>query len=644
MNPIAFDAYSPVYQRVIDGVITAVALWLAFEVLFEGHISASAAVQMWGFLLAVPLARIAANELMHCYRTIWRYVGLQDVMVLASAYAAVSFTLLILRYASPDVDLRIPLGVIVIELLLSFSGAAAARVARRILYERSAAAKLIGNTGGRVLLIGAGRAGVNIANQLRANGNMHVVGFLDDDPKKVGLVVAGLKVLGPVSMLSAAAARQKIDRVVVCIALPPRQLLRRVWAMCELLGTTVKIVPTLGEILEQKNHLVNLKNVEMNDLLGRRPIEQFSDDPEIIAAYAGKRILITGAGGSIGSELALQLSKANPRALLLLDKDENGLNDTYSRLQNGARGQTSAAVADLRFSERLRGVLEGFRPDVVFHAAAHKHVHLMETNPCEAITNNVSGTRNLVEQSLAVGVSRFVQVSTDKAVNPTSVMGASKRICEMIVQQHGSHQKALFCCVRFGNVLGSRGSVVPIFQEQIQRGGPVTLTHPDAQRFLMTIPEAVSLLIQAGSLANNRDIFVLDMGAPVMIQKLAEDLIELSGLSLNRDIRIEITGLKPGEKVSEVLIEASSELHPTRIEKINAISTRVFNVPAFVNDIRALERSAWEGRSEEVYRHLAKLDIGYGSQLPSRPWPFSPRRVAAAAASSASSMLSPEPS
>jgi hypothetical protein len=191
---------------------------------------------------------------------------------------------------------------------------------------------------------------------------------------------------------------------------------------------------------------------------------------------------------------------------------------------------------------------------------------------------------------------------------------------------------------------GSRGSVVPIFQEQIQRGGPVTLTHPDAERFLMTIPEAVSLLIQAGSLANNRDIFVLDMGAPVMIQKLAEDLIELSGLSLNRDIRIEITGLKPGEKLSEVLIEAGSELHPTRIENINAISTRAFNVPAFANNIQALERSAWEGRSEEVYRHLAKLDIGYGSDLPSRPWPFSPIRAAAAAASSASGMLAPEPS
>ncbi len=413
------------------------------------------------------------------------------------------------------------------------------------------------------------------------------------------------------------------------IASPPRETLRRFWALSELLGITVKTVPTLAEILERKIKVVNLRNVEMNDLLGREPIEQPADDPEVNAAYSGRRILITGAGGSIGSELALQLSKANPRALLLVDKDENGLNDTYSRLENGTRAQASAVVADLRFAERLRGVMNTFRPEVVFHAAAHKHVHLMETNPCEAITNNVTGTRNLVEQSLALGVSRFVQVSTDKAVNPTSVMGASKRVCEMIVQAHSSRQKALFCCVRFGNVLGSRGSVVPIFQEQILRGGPVTVTHPEAQRFLMTIPEAVSLLIQAGALANNRDIFVLDMGAPVMIHKLAKDLIELSGLSPNHDIRIEITGLKQGEKLSEVLIEASSELHPTHVEKIKAISTRAFDVVAFGNHVRALERSAWEGHSEEVYLELAKLNIGYASQIPTRPRPFSTRIVAA---------------
>jgi len=229
---------------------------------------------------------------------------------------------------------------------------------------------------------------------------------------------------------------------------------------------------------------------------------------------------------------------------------------------------------------------------------------------------------------VAIGVERFVQVSTDKTVNPSSVMGASKRICEMIIQAKGRQGNTQLCCVRFGNVLGSRGSVVAIFQEQIQRGGPVTLTHQDAQRFLITIPEAVSLVIQAGTLANNRDIFVLEMGPPVMIQKLAKDLIELSGLSPNRDIRIEIIGLKQGEKLTEVLMDDRSELRPTHLEKIKAITTATFDFAAFVNRVRVLERSAWEGDAEEVYRQLADLNIGYKGEVPMRPWPVPPNRVA----------------
>jgi FlaA1/EpsC-like NDP-sugar epimerase len=285
-------------------------------------------------------------------------------------------------------------------------------------------------------------------------------------------------------------------------------------------------------------------------------------------------------------------------------------------------------------------MLETFRPEAVFHAAAHKHVHLMEVNPCEAITNNVTGTRNLVEQSVALGVSRFVQVSTDKAVQPTSIMGASKRVCEMIVQAQVRRGNGLFCCVRFGNVLGSRGSVVPIFQEQIRHGGPVTVTHQDAQRFLMTIPEAVGLLIQAGTLANNRDIFVLDMGEPVLIHKLAEDMIELSGLLPNRDIRIEITGLKPGEKLSEVLIDNASELHPTSVEKIRAIKTEIPEAAIFATRLRGLERAAWEGNVKDVYQQLAALNIGYAAPVPARMWPVTPTRVIQAPA--AARALAPE--
>lgn len=298
-------------------------------------------------------------------------------------------------------------------------------------------------------------------------------------------------------------------------------------------------------------------------------------------------------------------------------------------------------MADLRFPERLRRVFESLHPEIVFHAAAHKHVHLMEINPCEAIANNVTGTRNLVEQAVAGGVIRFVQISTDKAVNPTSVMGASKRVCEMIVQAQEDRQRTQFCCVRFGNVLGSRGSVVPIFQQQILRGGPVTVTHPEAQRFLMTIPEAVCLLIQAGTLAHVREILALDMGEPVLIKNLAQDLIELSGLSPTRDVRIEITGMKLGEKLSEVLLDDSREtMQPTRLHKIQSITTQTFDRAQFAHRLRLLEKSAWQGDAEEVCRNLASLGIGFDRGYAQRLWPGGERRSIAAGSAASVAVLS----
>ncbi len=315
----------------------------------------------------------------------------------------------------------------------------------------------------------------------------------------------------------------------------------------------------------------------------------------------------------------------------LLDKDENGLNDAYLRLANCCKA--TPLIGDIRFSGRLRTIFETFHPEVIFHAAAHTHVHLVETNACEAITNNVTGTRNLVEQSLAFGVSRFVQVSRDKAVNPTSIMGASKRLCEMIVQSQRHGHETLFCCVRFGNVLDSRGSMVPIFQQQIARGGPVTVTHPDAKRYLMTIPEAVGLLIEAGTLAGSGKLFVLDRGEPVLIRHLARDLIELSGLSPSRDIRVEITRLKPGEKVCEQLLDVDTEsMQPTLLHKVCTIHTADFDTAAFARKLRALEKAAWDDDAEDVHRKLADLGIGFVYDTPVRLWPVNTRPLASASA------------
>ncbi len=633
MRKIPFDPYSALNQKIIDAFIAGLSFLVAYPALFEGPVPTSSAVQMWLLLPAVMVGHVLANTLLGTYRLIWRYVSLHDAIVLARNYALFPGLLLGLHYGAPLslTIIKVPVGIIVVEYLLSLVGGLAARACRRLLYEGITARALNGKKATPVLLIGAGRAGVKTANEVRAQIDLRPVGFLDDDPTKAGSVISGLRVMGPLSSLGRVIQQDGVRQVILCIAKPPREMLRRVWATCELLGVPVKMVPSLEEILHGRVNIANFRDVEMKDLLGRDPIEGSGGETELASTYAGKRILVTGAGGSIGSELALQLSKLCPSNLVLLDKDENGLNDAYVHLHSCGGVKVTPVVADLRFPDRLRSVFETFHPEIVFHAAAHKHVHLMEINPCEAIANNVTGTRNLVEQSVASGVARFVQISTDKAVNPTSIMGASKRVCEMIVQSQGDRQRPLFCCVRFGNVLGSRGSVVPIFQQQILRGGPVTVTHPEAQRFLMTIPEAVCLLIQAGTLAHARDIFVLDMGEPVLIKKLAQDLIELSGLSPNRDVRIEITGMKSGEKLSEVLVDDNRErLRPTCLHKIQSITPQPFDATEFAHRLRTLERSAWQGDAEEVYRNLAALNMGFVYQGTQRAWPGSLRRPAAA--------------
>jgi len=482
----------------------------------------------------------------------------------------------------------------------------------------------------RVLLLGAGRAGVVLSKEIAPHLDVKLVGFLDDDPKKHGMVINGLPVLGPIAALESAVNEHHVKEVIVCAPRISRDVLRRVWAVCEQLVVEVKIVPSLEEIRQGKVNIAAFRHVAMSDLLGRESVAfgLSSSDAEF---YRGKRILVTGAGGSIGSDLAFQLCGVDPEQLILLDKDENGLNDAYLRIQAHFPGvPVQPVVADIRFPERLHCIFASVRPTIVFHAAAHKHVHLMELNPAEAVLNNVAGTLNLVEQCVAARVSTFVLVSTDKAVRPTSVMGATKRVCEMIVQSHHKNETSHFCCVRFGNVLGSRGSVVPIFREQIANGGPVTITHPEARRFLMTIPEAVCLLIQAGTLSSSGNTFVLEMGDPVLIQSLAQDLIELSGLRLGRDIKIQMTSLRGGEKLDESLADESTEkLLPTRFAKIHMINGAPSSSVKFNEQVRALLSSASRGARQEIYEILSDLNIGF--QMPTIKNPGGHEGAAAAA-------------
>jgi len=613
-------AKSGIYTRadkaLVDACIFSCAIFLAYLIRFEGLPPWPALKQ---FLLWFPYlvaARIYINWKLGIYRSIWRYVSLPDAISLGRSMATISLFLLLLRFLYPKSApfafwLKVPLSVIALEYFLSVAGSLGVRALRRLYYQNE------GNGNGgftkptRILLVGAGQAGVRLAKEMEANPQTELVGFLDDDFRKVGAVINGVRVLGPTSFMATAVKEHKVDQVVIAITRPPRATLKRVWALAEHLAVEMKIIPTLEEILHGQVNIAAFREIKMDDLLGRETVELSEGAAEVGTSYHGARILITGAGGSIGSELAHQLFNFKPEQLILLDKDENGLHEVSSHLGAEGGGPTlHPVVADIRFRERLKAVFAEFQPDIVFHAAAHKHVPLMELSPCEAVLNNVMGTRNLVEESQASGVSRFIFISTDKAVKPLSVMGATKRVGELIIQAHSENgQNTRFSAVRFGNVMGSRGSVIPLFQKQILRGGPLTLTHPDMKRYMMTIPEAVRLVIQAGALASSGEIFVLDMGDPVPIVDLANDLIELSGLRPGKDIQIEITQLRPGEKITEELFDPEIETaSPTKFDKIWVVRPRALHVAGFQKKLAALEHAASCNAVQEVHRLLPEFN------------------------------------
>jgi FlaA1/EpsC-like NDP-sugar epimerase len=628
MKTKGYQLYSLVNQRIVDALIAGFSFYLAYQIRFEWHVPGASAYQMWALLPAIMLGRLLIGSVLGSYRLIWRYIGLDDAIILAQNNAVFSLVLLPVRLIAPKSLwlIKVPLSIIIVEFVFTLALMLAARSLRRLQIE---GLNRFSQDRVRVLLLGAGRAGVALSKEIGASrGDAQHIGFLDDDPNKFGKVINGLRVLGPLTSLEAVVRKHRVQEVIVCIPQIPRESLRRVWAVCEQLAVPVKVVPTLEEIRKGKVNIAAFRHIEMNDLLGREPISLgFSEND--VDFYRGKRILITGAGGSIGSELAYQLCSVDPEQLILLDKDENGLNDSYLRLRTRAPGLSIyPVVADLRFPDRLRSIFEALSPDVVFHAAAHKHVHLMQMNPAEAVLNNVVGTMNLVDKSIAFGVSTFVMISTDKAVKPTSVMGATKRICEMIVQAQHRNGDGNFCCVRFGNVLGSRGSVVPIFREQIAKGGPVTITHPDARRYLMTIPEAVCLLIQAGTLSSSGKTFVLEMGEPVLIHSLAQDLIELSGLRVGRDIKIQMTSLHQGEKLDEVLADDSTEqLLPTRFDKIHMINDIEVDSGFLSKKLRQLQAAAHRESREEIFAIFRDLNIGF--QTPALDIDLGPKAPAA---------------
>lgn len=552
----------------IDMVLAALSAWGAYAMRFGFPIPILHRRSEIVYIALSIAVKLAVELFFKLYRQSWRNIGIRDLIQL---FRAVVVLLLILATASflLGTDYRISRSIPSIDALLTFICWGGVRLAARIFQEERLRSLRKGDDK-RVLIIGAGEAGTMIAREMlrHPEAGLLPVGFLDDDPGKIGTTFVGYPVFGRVDLLAAVTKKMAVDEILIAIPSARGDVIRSILDAARDEEIPARIIPGVWEVISGKVSISSIRNVEVEDLLNRDPVQLDLD--EIAGYIRDKRVLVTGAGGSIGSEIVRQILPFFPRHVVLLGRGENSLFQIQQELRTRSFSAFTVVVADVRNRERMSRVFDHFQPQVVFHAAAHKHVPLMEENPEEAVLNNVFGTKNLVDLSLSGGVEAFVNISTDKAVNPTSVMGASKRVAEMVVRNAAmkAAEGQVFVSVRFGNVLGSRGSVIPIFKEQIRRGGPVTVTHPDMTRYFMTIPEAAQLVLQAGGMKRNGSVFVLDMGEPVKIVDLARDLITLSGFVPGEDIEIVFTGMRQGEKLFEELLTAEEGTEASHFKKI----------------------------------------------------------------------------
>jgi len=531
------------------------------------------------------------------YKRAWQFASVGEMILIFKAVTIAMVASYLLASAFYPGRISIAVAIRIYESSLLLIGAS--RFGIRIIKDNYA--KQISTRSNKALIIGAGQCGVFVARELRMNANSNIIalGFIDDDPNKRNQKVMGLSVLGGRDEILSLSKLHNISDIIIALPSVSRKEVSQIIAICKQTSAKLKIVPQINDLLEGKVSLQMLRDVEVEDLLGREPVVLESDG---ISNYLeDKVVLVTGAGGSIGSELCRQISRFNPNKLLLLGHGENSIYQIHRELQGKVR-ELVPIIADVQDKKRLEQIFEKYKPQVVFHAAAHKHVPLMEENPSEAIKNNVFGTRNVADCADRFGANSFVLVSTDKAVNPTSIMGTTKRIAEMYIQCLARQSKTSFSAVRFGNVLGSRGSVIPLFKEQIAKGGPVTVTHPEMIRYFMTIPEASRLVIQAGAYAKGGEIFVLDMGEPVNISNLARDLIRLSGFEPDVDIQIKYSGIRTGEKLYEELLLQEEGMTDTAHNRIFIGKPASFEREDIELELRRLERIL--GQDKEMIQDL----------------------------------------
>jgi FlaA1/EpsC-like NDP-sugar epimerase len=609
----------PVYTRralefAADALLCAAAFVLAFKLRFldvPGGIPERYEAMLVGSIAFVALGKALVIELFGLHQQWWRYFRLPDLWPLVRALAVAS-ALLVLIFAllQPYPD-SLPRSVVIFDFVLSAVFCGGARLARRSLAERPARRAAARRSRG-VLVVGAGSGGQMVVRELKLNPNLgaRAIGFIDDDPRKRGMRTEGLKVLGTTDEIGAICDRLGPDEVVIAIPSAPGVLRGKVVAECRERGIPVRTLPTVFELLRGGVQLTRqLREVRVEDVLGRDPVVMELD--RVGAYLADKRVLVTGAGGSIGSELCRQIARVRPQLLVMLDHAEDNLFE-IDREMTGRWHFTrvESVLADCKEGDRMLEVMQRFRPEVVFHAAAYKHVPLMEANPLEALRNNAIATQVTAKTAAAAGAERFVLVSTDKAVNPRTVMGATKAMAEWIVEAAGQRTpQTKFTIVRFGNVLASSGSVVPIFRAQIEQGGPVTVTHPEMSRYFMTIPESVQLVIQAGDLGGSSgEVFVLEMGEPVRIIDLARNMIRLAGYEPDADIAIEIVGVRPGEKIHEELFNRDERSQPTSAERIvRAVRVDPLDPEWVEETVARLEALVASGDEAGLAQHVVEL-------------------------------------
>lgn len=554
-------ANSPGLRRaaamVVDALIVFESLVVALLFRFDGAVPPRFWGNLWPFAGLSVVVFVALLYESGIYRNVLRYTGVYQGVRVASATAVATGVLMLANLGWDAVWNRpMPVSVVLVGSVLAYVQLVAVRLYPRVFYELSL--REVGERE-RALIMGAGEDGVTLARQLwrTPDADLKPVGFVDEDEGLRGKQIEGVPVLGGVEDIEQIAEERGIGQILIALPEATSEEIDRIWRECVKTEAKIKVVPKLSEFLAQGE--LGLREIQIQDLLGRLPVEI---DLDILAEFiSGKRVLVTGAGGSIGSELSRQISRLGPAKIVLLDRDESALYYLNEELRRGGVHAAEAVVGDVTSADRVRALFEELRPHLVFHAAAYKHVPLMELHPSEAVINNVGGALNVARAAGEYRAEKFINVSTDKAVNPANVMGATKRLSEMIVRAAAAeYPETLYASVRFGNVLGSRGSVVPTFKRQIEAGGPVTVTHPEMTRYFMIIPEAVSLILQASAMADEYGTYLLEMGRPVKILDLAEKMIELTGA---RDIKINYIGLRPGEKLHEALSEDGERRLPT---------------------------------------------------------------------------------